>query len=80
MRQNYQISSYGNELLVQDYLTVPQSPNYIYSNPISPKPQEILPKNILSSYPNTNPLSPSTPTIHSPRNLPQQPQKAAHLP
>ena len=38
MRENYQLHSYGNELISQDYMKTPQSPTYIYSNPVSPKP------------------------------------------
>jgi hypothetical protein len=37
MRQSYQANSYQNELVPQDIPRTPQTPNYFFSSPTSPK-------------------------------------------
>lgn len=60
MRQHYQLNSYGNELIPQDYIPSPQTHNYLYSTPASPKPQEMQPKHIHVNYVTPCPQSPLT--------------------
>lgn len=61
MRQHYQQNSYGNELIPQDYALSPPTPNYLYSTPVSPKPQEVQSKHIHVNYMSPTPQSPMTP-------------------
>lgn len=67
MRQQYQINSFGNELITHDYIVTPQTPNYLYSAPMSPKPPEMYSPNIHVNYVMQNPQSPVTP--RSPRTF-----------
>ena len=61
MRQYYQQNSHGNELIPQDYALSPPTPNYLYSTPASPKPQEFQSKHIHVNYVAPTPQSPITP-------------------